>query len=313
MRKIFCIIATIMLVFLIGCAQETVDFSNNNLNAENNSFFIKADNKVYLSKDVGENEFSIVKKKGKSEKEVVKTKSFVNSYSYYNGKLVYLDDSKICLYDLNSDKLTVLTEVNCVGKIIVENNFIYYVDNAELIKLDIETGVKKYIANDVCMSFDILGEIVYYQSINDDGKGIIKRANSVDAVYNDIVCEGAATYITAQDDGVYFLNYNGILPVSRGDHKIYKTQSDGTVDVISEHKVSTYNICDEMIYYANREDNGHLYRMKLDGSDSEKIFNKEVISILVYGQEVFCQTRDNEYKDVYCIDSETLKATKVTM
>jgi len=294
--KRFCNFIVLICLLLVSCSQKTISFENEMLNLENGIDFIKVGNETYSSKLTDSYEFVIVKNNNQNEEELLKTENFATSFNYSDGKLFFLDGRKIYSYDLNSDRAKMIAEAHSsfAKSILVKENFVYYIDGSDLTKLAVDTGARDILANDAVLSFDVSGNIIYYQAISEEGKGLLKKIDLSDNGKTDIVYQGAATYISIESDGVYFLNHNLVLPFDKGDNKIYKIANGDVAVPICEERAKSYNIADGKIYYTNMDDGGKLYQMNKNGTGQEMVYDKEVFNVIIFDKEVFCRMRDGE-------------------
>ena len=161
-------------------------------------------------------------------------------------------------------------------------------------RVNINTLEVETIAEMVSDTFDVSDGFIYYWGFDLKGKEFIKKVNLEHLSDEEIIYEGTASFISAQKDGVYFLNFS-ILSLNRdGDGKIYKILPDGTIEAIGEHRVYRYNIHRDNIYYSNAEDNRFLYKMGMDGEKPELLIEKEILTISIYGDELYFTTIDEE-------------------
>jgi hypothetical protein len=91
------------------------------------------------------------------------------------------------------------------------------------------------------------------------------------------------------------------------DQKTIKKLGNSSINIVNHGFVCKQ---DEWIYYSNKEDNGYLYKKKIDGSKSKLITNDKCSCINVSGQWIY-YINESDSKKVYKIKINGSKKTKI--
>lgn len=307
MKKIFCAILCFIFLFNLGACgkNERKYIESTSLNDSVSGGFVDIQGTVYGGKCVDDG-YYLCAVSDKALKKLAKTKDItLHMVMYDSDSLLYFDDENLCMINLESNETkNICSADNLAEQLIVRNKHAYFTESGNLIGANVETGERSQLSNVIIVSFDIKQDTVYYCSLDSDFRHYIKKMDlnnleNVEMITNSI--EGA-THISVQDDGLYFLNNN---MTGTGDQKIYKINSKNELIKISDDKAYTYNMDDEWIYYACRNEYDKVYRMKKDGSEKQQILDKECYNLLVFENVMYCFTK-YDFK-CYKINLDTLK------
>lgn len=216
----------------------------------------------------------------KQGKELVQGKQLVENgkYIYYAGK-----NQDVGLYKINSkskDKMKL--DDGIVTNLCIVDDWIYYTVNmsedyppkTELYKMKTDgTAKSKIIDGYWILSYYVIGDDIFYV---DQETNITKDYEGRRYITNKIF----KTDVNGTDR--YLINDENLTDVHIDDEWIYyrkaenghirKMKLDGTNDMELTKKVSlNMTLKDEWIYYINYADESKIYRMRKDGTDKEKI------------------------------------------
>ena len=113
--------------------------------------------------------------------------------------------------------------------------------------------------------------------------------------------------------GFNLLQYNNYIYYTNSNQNLIRISFDGkTKNQITKCKVYErgFNFCDDLIYFANVDDENKLYKMNLDGTNMVKASDISVGNIAVIGDEVYFRTPDMVF-DIYMINKDG-KIDKIT-
>ncbi len=190
----------------------------------------------------------------------------------------------------------------------VIDGYVYYSSHGDgdtLFRIRTDGTGRQQITDHRAVSVTVVGNTVYYVSYGDDAVHLphkIKVDGTDHEVIAEITCnslitDGVHLYVThkasAQDNfSLYRMNMDGSgltrlnnvythYPVLIGDKIIYWNVDDGRLfamdkdgsnnNPISRGAVDVVNADETFIYYLDAADNYNVYRMKLDGTQNEKI------------------------------------------
>jgi len=319
----------ILTIILIGCTQlntgeqtiisipinvnepNNAYLVNNILNSSNITHFIKVGETVYYSKqDSNSNNFYLIARQNDIEEKLVQTMFLADGLNYFNNNLLFVDGFRLYIFDLSTGNKQYLANVlfDAHSLMIVDNAAYFLNSYSELIEFDLVNGIKKQIANEVLFNFAINSGVVVYKTrcIYTGTPEIRWRLlNSLNE--SELVVEAAASQITFHNGYIYYLNFASTF-TDQSSNMIYRIDRNGVSTRVSEQRTRRYNISGEWIYYSNM-DNWHLYRMRLDGTENEKIAEIEVSGIWFYGNELFFLRR--AILDIYQINLNTMDISRV--
>lgn len=217
--------------------------------------------------------------------------------------LLFLDDTnhQICTVDLTTKEIRQICDVeeDC-SKVLLKDGFVYYLTNLhdtyDMFRIDLLSGERIKMSEEVWGTYDISDEYLWYYTVEPEG-GKIKKQNlkdlsqATETIYVFSKTSAMATYLSVIDDEVFFL----------GGSTLYAVNSDGQRRTVAENVVF-YNYAGGYIYYVNHADCNTLYRVKTNGSNHEKIFDKNASFITVLYDSLCCINLESLYQ----IDLETL-------
>ncbi|MDD3367288.1 MAG: DUF5050 domain-containing protein [Lachnospiraceae bacterium] len=275
----------------------TVGNTAGNLN--NNGLFCEYNEKIYFSNAydnnalyVMNNDFSKVKKL--SDAQV----SFLNAggknlyyYQYGSGGnagLGYVRSVKGLFRSNLSGKRTeclcddAMTKAQLVGDYVYFEN---YQENSKmsLHKVKIDESEEIVVSPDWINPASVLNGVIYY---NGTGTNHFLYALDTRTDLSTTVYEGDVWYPIADNGYVYYLNVADNYKLCR------YSLSDSSVETLTEDRVDLFNLSGDMIYYSrNSITEPALMRMRIDGSNPEKVADGVYENLNIAGGTLFY----NEY------------------
>jgi hypothetical protein len=197
------------------------------------------------------------------------------------------------LFEFTHDELGKKISEATINKFDSDGEILYYTDikSNNLYSIDVITGEKQLILDKNIGSFMIDSGDIYYTDIDNNYNLIRFNKNTNDT---DIIIDVPVSNIKKFDDKIYFIN----------DKKIGILQ-DKTIKYIDVF-TSVYSILDKYIYYKNEDDNGKLYKIKIDGTDNSKITDYVVKDICIYDDTIY-YVEENGTNLLYNITSNNNK------
>lgn len=155
-----------------------------------------------------------------------------------------------------------------------DNEKLYYTDDKSnnIYSMDIITGEKQLILDKNIGSFIIDNGYIYYTDIEDNYS--LSRFN-METDTNDKIINQPVFNINKVNDQICFI-YDKKIGILQDDNITY-------VDVFT----SLYSILDKYIYYKNEDDNGKLYKIRIDGTHNSKISDNVVKDICTYKDAIY--------------------------
>jgi len=168
-----------------------------------------------------------------------------------------------------------IENLNHYGLITYDGNNIYtggysYGATPAILKFDLAGGNETVLSGDYAVNLNVIGEWLYYENYSDTH---IYRIN-VNGGIPQKISDKEAGFLLAYKDKLYVIENR-----SYGDQHLYAMNLDGTDEkCISDDLVEQIYIYSDCIYTAgfpgtNPIETGSIYKMGLDGSGKEKIFD----------------------------------------
>jgi len=299
MKKIYIylIIVAINGFILCSCNNRVLNFDNSTLNSYNNNKYIYI-NEEMIYGDFIDGNYSIIKE-NKNKKVLSNLDgSDIHSINVYDDNLIFVERmgefDRICKFNQTLCKLDVLSEDILLGNMIIEDNYIYYVnDKSNLIQVNINNFEKKILAFDVGYEFDVGNKCVYYNSVDIDMNMSIKKISVDNQKMCDILYHGGTTGIYSYNDDLYFIKTNCLIPYKGSVGQLCKIDKNGNFSIILEQEIATYNIHNDAIYYVDVKNNRNLFKVNIDGSSKQKILDEEVFSVCIFDNVAICTVRND--------------------
>lgn len=217
------------------------------------------------------------------------------AYDYKTNKTVkqYLTN----LYTLSSDGTTSTKILTDIDEYIATSNNIYYIntgDNNKLYKSDLDGNNKIKLIDTPINSFNIKdGNIIYStkEESSTASAGKVYKAD-LDGSNSTLLTENMGYCLNTADNYVYYIN-------SSDKNKIYKVSLDGKENTkVCDSSARTINVNDGWIYFCNESDpinvsidstdyRGTLYKVKTDGTGSQKLNKFHSIDISLAADDVY--------------------------
>ena len=204
-----------------------------------------------------------------------------------------------------SERTKICDSAPCYNVIVIGDWIYYLVDGNEsgIYRVHTDGSEKARLCSDDIQSFGVFGDQVYYVSKGSGGKvrkmltdgsdntpfvdqGVISFVVAGDWIYYNKMDEGGTLYksrldgteealldssakcvnLNIVDDWIYYT-----VRLKEKRNSFAKLRTDGTGrEILSEVSGDCINIIGNWMYYINGDDNGMLYRMRLDGSENQK-------------------------------------------
>lgn len=277
---------------------EDTTVSNPNLrgntlgNIQNDGFFAEQCNWVYFAKP-GLSGYSLYKMKkdgtclSKISNDDPKFINVIGSWIYYRN-----ETDNGCLYKIKTSGIE-KTKLNDSGSryINVIGDWIYYTSDSDgfLYKIKTDGTNKIRLTNYLVNSVNVEGDWIYYiKQASFLGNGYITKMK-IDGTDETIISNNYDFYSPVLDNGwIYYSNL---------DCGLNKIKTDGTCNTSLQSSDNPFfiNVYNGYIYYSNANpiDKGSIYRIKVDGSNREKINDNGVYSIQVINNKIFYEVSDN--------------------
>lgn len=208
-------------------------------------------------------------------------KKFNPQSKIYNGVLYYSNPEGIYCMNLDSRTVTKISDANVYGEMMIEDNWIYYINNGDfkLCRVGINGLINEVISVEPVMTigadydsggFYIDNSNVYFTSISEDGNKVLSKFD-VASKMKTVVKKGVEHFIINADCIYYIDNMEG--------GSLYRISKDGTNSrMITKGKFIPYIDADESIvfYMIKSEDGnqpvyGRLFKIRIDGQDKAEI------------------------------------------
>ncbi|MCX7708787.1 MAG: DUF5050 domain-containing protein [Clostridia bacterium] len=309
-RKLFCMIACLVLIVQSGCFDSRNSIEEHGY-IENQSINDGVNNGVY--------------NRGLA--------SFYNGWIYYinsyNGELfrmredgsekvklcdgpcngvclegdwIYFTDWKgrIVKVKLDGSNKTVLDEESW-DSMYVSNGWVYcgikiYKDifnqNYCLYRMRTDGSSKTFLNNDYPTIFVSAGEWLYFmESEKGRSAGYDIYRMKKDGSSREKVIEQVGSFVIV-DGYIYYTNC-----FDQG--KVYKRDLDSSkIEKVCNDRSTILNYCNGWIYYANENENGSLFKVKLSGENRERLTYKNVREACIAGDSVYCSIKYEVFETV---------------
>ena len=190
------------------------------------------------------------------------------------------------------------------GKVAYQDKTLYFsldgnlyeskLDGSEIKKIFEARGESGYISK-----LNVIGDKIVFYSANTEGGGLY-RINHTDAKAERLISEANARILRdvyVIGDSIYYDDNNYIL----------KLNGDGSdMEQLSQNRVSsgTLNIDDGYTYFCEQDtitQEYNIFKMKLDGSDKQELYNRNVYGMLVYDGWIYYNDNHigKNYKSLY--------------
>ena len=251
-RILIVIILLLLLVLLIFGVSKIIGnvFRKEKIvgNLNNRGLALKIGNETYYNKY----EKGIYKVKGNKEYELTNETAY--SMTHYKDKIYYLtvsDSNTIDLksIDTNGENITFIKTLSTpICKFYIENGFLYYVTNNEIIglsKIELESGRDSIINTANIQDFVLDNKVIYYT----DNVGYLYSV-SVDGTDNKEICKDyQINKIQILDKWIYY--YDSRSSAETGPKGLYKIKKDGSSRMLVSNYICNeyYNVTNKGIYY----------------------------------------------------------------
>lgn len=208
--------------------------------------------------------------------ETVKVSDKTNKFMIANGWIYFksTEDGTIKKMRIDGTQLTPVTD-DRPGELTIADGWIYYTnknDENALYRICTDGTEKTFITQDHAVSVNITDGWVYYANVDAEDASLPIYKIRVDGTEKTELTDSGGQFVNVSDGWVYYFCLM--------DGALHKMRTDGTEDAaISSSQVVTINIAGGWIYYFNISeevnevtiDNIKLYRMKLDGTQNERV------------------------------------------
>lgn len=163
--------------------------------------------------------------------------------------------------------------INSDGYIASQIDWFYYSNGKGLYKVKTDNTERQQISLDKAKYINVVGDWIYFYSQTDDLSGIFKIR--IDGSERQYLGTGKY-YLNVVNDWIYFMD-NTIGDYNYG---IYRMRTDGSKkELLINENISNIYIIDDYIYYRLDKDNdGGFYKVKTDGTQSQRFYTDEFLS-----------------------------------
>lgn len=280
----------------IGLSGPSFDAENGNLNGnlggESDAFAVRSEDSVFVL--LNDNIYKM--DPYSKELKILVEDSGADSLHYYDGQLYYATDKNVLRIDPKTMREDVLCDSH-TGQFYIFDNTLYLYDNATLYLYKIDPDDKKLTQLNGAMdylSLQIVGEKLYYIAPDrgnsiyrcdlDGGNDMLVSSNSYESfcIYEEKLYAGTENGLTRMDlnggnpERLTTLparspnvSDGGIFYVSGNDRTLEWLSFDGKMryTVVSE-RTGSFNVAGQWIFYQNMDDDGKLWRVRVNGSDN---------------------------------------------
>ena len=190
-----------------------------------------------------------------------------------------------------------LRKIDSTGDLYVASGSFYTWDDPIMTKYSNNWDlIAEYYLNGVCSGYtiNVCEDWIYYCGEDNDGDDAIQRV-SVDGESKEILQEVRTDYMVVDGDYIYYQGYH--------DHYVYRMKTDGTEhELIFEKPILwNFNVASGWLYYTDREE-VILCRVRVDGTDSQKLTSDWAKDINVVGDWIFYLKNSKAEEATYGID-----------
>ena len=221
-----------------------------------------------------------------------------SNLNFYNDCLYYTYGEPGTIYQMSVDgKKKPLTFYTQANGLVIYKDYMYYYPyytpfsayfDAPLVRVDLNGGNRKELGKKIS-DFCIINDRIYCTITPDSGPKLCTM--KTDGTDVKIIMQAYATDLIPIGNKLFYLDYYR-------ENKMFIYDLDtATETCICEDPCAIANSNEEWIFYTNKNDNENLYKIRTDGSERQKILDKEVYNIHVIGNRLF-------YREVYRNKSE---------
>lgn len=169
------------------------------------------------------------------------------------------------------------------GLVSKQGDHIYYATNEGLYKMDAHGINVVKLDSSKARHINVVGDWIYYGNfsrqgniykIGIDGKNKTKLNNEL------------SSFLYVVLDWIFYATEDGIFKMSA--HSLETTQ-------LTSGPVISMIVSGEWVYYGNFSDNGKIYRVRIDGSDKQKINDLYSINLNIMGEWLYFIAASDEY------------------
>lgn len=170
----------------------------------------------------------------------------------------------------------------------VSFDWVYYVnlsDNGRIYRIGHDGTGREAISNEVgCNSLYTLGDWIFYSCYGSNGTYEFYAGEEKTLLLNEV----AHSIFTPNDGFMYYHDWTNIWSISL-DENLNEREPKKLASGYS------FGVYDEWMYFNNSDDNNCLWKMRVDGSDAEKLTDDIVACIIVFSNCVQYLNYDDEH------------------
>lgn len=168
-----------------------------------------------------------------------------------------------------------LTEGHYLSIDKITNEYIYFSDDFQLYRMDLDGKNRKLIAEGNLISMDKYNstdEWIYYKDLRDSEYGMAIYRVDYNGENKSLIYHGGDVSIhTIIDDKLYVTDY-GDIGWNENGGKLYKMDLDGNNPrLLCEYTINYIVFFDDWIYFGNSDDGHQYYKMDLDGNNITRV------------------------------------------
>lgn len=211
-------------------------------------------------------------------------------YIYYPN---YNNSGLIYRCNLELKKHEKIHNYSASGRIQVFDKYIYFTDrNHRIVKASINGDNIYKLNNKPSSSIQVTEMYVYY--INMDDNYNLYRMNHNGGNKIKIIDNFITTYIVTNKDNIYYEKNNCIYYI---DNSTFKTS------MILEN-VSDFIVYNDWIYYSNSEDNGYLYKARINGEAVQQIVSLTSEQFVLFNNQIYFHGFTDNKEFIYKLNPE---------
>lgn len=201
---------------------------------------------------------------------------------------LHWDSNSLCRTNHKGKKLQVLEHDPSMYAALL-GNYLYYIHYdtktaSTLYKVKIDGSEREQVDSHPYYTCAAKGNTFYYNGLEND-RNLYAYYTSSDT--SQLLCKGDFWMPIIDGSIVYFMDPSDNYRLAKVDLNTSEKQT------LTEDRIDCYNLYGSYIYYSSNNDPG-LFRMKLDGSQREKIFSGACTDINVTSKYVYFRTFEEE-------------------
>lgn len=258
---------------------EEDEIGNTSGNIYNGGLFCEQDGRIYFSNDAADGKLYVMNLDCSNIKKI------------YDDKAVFINADDNYIYYVRANN----TRENSRGSIMM-----FY--NTGVFRLNYNGSNLLAYTGDPGAYLMLRGNHIYFQRY-DVNIGLYLYRYKIDGKEERLLLKDAVVPVTVQNNALIYTGYSGDHNINAMDLKSFTSRTS----IAGSIAFPIYT--DRAIYYINMEDDYHIYRMNLDGSDPVPVIKKRcsTFNITNDGRYLFYQVDDGKHNGINRYDLKTEK------